>query len=652
MAKKAGFNFYWILVILAVLFIIFYLEIPGGPKNWELHELKKAIEANKVVEVTFEQSGEITGVYREPGSGEEDLRKRFKTIYVTTDRDYISEVRRLLEAKDIPHQGKQPNSLTKNLHWILLILIAVVFWILIVRQMRRTDTTVMSFGKSKAKITAEKDTNTSFEDVAGCQEAKEELQEIIQFLRSPKKFQVLGGKIPKGVLLVGSPGTGKTLIARAIAGEAGVPFFSISGSDFVEMFVGVGAARVRDLFNQAKTKAPCIVFIDEIDAVGRQRFAGIGGGHDEREQTLNQLLVEMDGFESPKGVIIIAATNRPDVLDPALLRPGRFDRRVVVDSPDINGREEILQVHTKGKPLHTEVDLAVVARQTPGFSGADLANVVNEAALLAARRDGTSITMEDLEHAVDRVIAGPERKSRVISEKEKEIVAYHEAGHALVNERIEDADPVHKVSIIPRGYGIGGFTMSLPEEDRYLNTRKELLSRITVLLGGRSSEELRFEEISTGAANDLEVASNIARAMVCQYGMSDKVGPLTFGENTKQVFLGRDFNRDHAFSQETYQTIDSEVKRIVSECHDRARKVLKEEEHLLRNIAEALKVYETITREELLKILAGEELPAPKKAVSAEPESGETEAEADAPETSDRTDGEPGGDPGLSTAGA
>ena len=651
MAKKAGFNFYWILVILAVLFIIFYLEIPGGPKNWELHQLKKAIEANKVVEVTFEQSGEITGIYREPGSGEEDQRMRFKTVCPTTDRDYVTEVRRLLEAKDIRHKGKQPNSLTKNLHWILLILIAVVFWVLIVRQMRRTDTTVMSFGKSKAKITAEKDTNTSFEDVAGCQEAKEELQEIIQFLRSPKKFQVLGGKIPKGVLLVGSPGTGKTLIARAIAGEAGVPFFSISGSDFVEMFVGVGAARVRDLFNQAKTKAPCIVFIDEIDAVGRQRFAGIGGGHDEREQTLNQLLVEMDGFESPKGVIIIAATNRPDVLDPALLRPGRFDRRVVVDSPDINGREEILQVHTKGKPLHTEVDLAVVARQTPGFSGADLANVVNEAALLAARRDGTSITMEDLEHAVDRVIAGPERKSRVISEKEKEIVAYHEAGHALVNERIEDADPVHKVSIIPRGYGIGGFTMSLPEEDRYLNTRKELLSRITVLLGGRSSEELRFDEISTGAANDLEVASNIARAMVCQYGMSDEVGPLTFGENSKQVFLGRDFNRDHAFSQETYQSIDSEVKRIVVECHARARKVLKKEEHLLKNIAEALKVFETITREELLKILAGEDLPAP-KAASVEPESNETVAEDESSEIPDRTGTEPGGNPDLSTAGA
>jgi cell division protease FtsH len=612
LAKKAGFNFYWILIIIAVLFLIYLLDVQRGPKTWTVNQLFDAIRAGKVIEkVQVWSNGDIKGLYRDPDDKKGAQKKEFICIYPTTDKAVIPELRHLLEEKGIGFEGKQLNGIGQYMHWILLIFLAVVFWVLIVRQMRRTDTTVMSFGKSKAKITAEKETNTTFEDVAGCQEAKEELQEIIQFLRSPKKFQMLGGKIPKGVLLVGPPGTGKTLIARAIAGEAAVPFFSISGSDFVEMFVGVGAARVRDLFNQAKAKAPCIVFIDEIDAVGRQRFAGIGGGHDEREQTLNQLLVEMDGFESQKGVIIIAATNRHDVLDPALLRPGRFDRRVVVDTPDIKGREEILKVHTKGKPIGADVALSVVARQTPGFSGADLANVVNEAALLAARRDASEIGMTDFESAVDRVIAGPERKSRVISEKEKEIVAYHEAGHALVAERVEHADAVHKVSIIPRGYGVGGFTMSLPEEDRYLNTQDELLARIAVLMGGRSAEELVFHEISTGASNDLEVASNIARAMVCQYGMSEKVGALSFEENAKQVFLGRDFSRDHAFSQETYQAIDAEVRRIVTGSHDRAREILRSEEALLHKIADALKVHETITRDELLKILDGQELPAP-----------------------------------------
>jgi len=612
LAKKSGFNLYWILIIIAVLFLIYYLDVQSGPTEWTVDELFDSIRMGKVIDsVRVWSSGEIRGYYRDPDDKKGAKKKEFVCIYPTTDRAVIQELRHLIDKKGIKFKGKQPSGIGQHLPWILLIFIAVLFWVLIVRQMRRTDTTVMSFGKSKAKITAEKETNTTFEDVAGCQEAKEELQEIIQFLRSPKKFQMLGGKIPKGVLLLGPPGTGKTLIARAIAGEAAVPFFSISGSDFVEMFVGVGAARVRDLFNQAKAKAPCIVFIDEIDAVGRQRFAGIGGGHDEREQTLNQLLVEMDGFESQKGVIIIAATNRHDVLDPALLRPGRFDRRVVVDTPDIKGREEILKVHTKGKPIGADVALSVVARQTPGFSGADLANVVNEAALLAARRDASEIGMPDFESAVDRVIAGPERKSRVISEKEKEIVAYHEAGHALVAERVAHADPVHKVSIIPRGYGVGGFTMSLPEEDRYLNTQDELLARIAVLMGGRSAEELVFNEISTGASNDLEVASNIARAMVCQYGMSEKVGALSFGEHSKQVFLGRDFSRDHAFSQETYQAIDSEVRRIVTGAHDRAREILRSEEPLLHKIADALKVHETITRDELLKILDGKELPAP-----------------------------------------
>ncbi len=650
MAKKAGLNLYWVLIIICALFLIYYMEVPGGTKRLRYDEFLTRLKQDQVTEVLVGATV-IEGSYK-PKDANAKGKRTFRVNYLPTDNRLLDNLRQMCEARGIAFSYQQPSALVSNLHWILLIAIAVFFWVMIVRQMRRTDTTVMSFGKSKAKISMEKDTKTSFDDVAGCVEAKEELEEIIQFLRSPKRFQILGGKIPKGVLLIGPPGTGKTLIARAIAGEAGVPFFSISGSDFVEMFVGVGAARVRDLFNQAKAKAPCIVFIDEIDAVGRQRFAGIGGGHDEREQTLNQLLVEMDGFESQKGVIIIAATNRHDVLDPALLRPGRFDRRVVVDAPDINGREDILKVHTKGKPLADEVDLTVVARQTPGFSGADLANVVNEAALLAARRNGKQITSRDFEKAVDRVIAGPERKSRVISEKEKEIVAYHEAGHALVNEHTEDADPVHKVSIIPRGYGVGGFTMSLPEEDRYLNTRKELLARIIVLMGGRAAEELVFDEISTGASNDLERASTIARAMVCTYGMSDKVGPLSFNDGSREVFVGRDINRDHSYSESTYQLIDDEVKRIVETCMEAARTILRDNTPVLHAIAEALKVHETISREQLMIVLKGDKLPDPAPRPPARDQINEANAGDGAGDDKDpnrRPGGETGG---LSTAGA
>ena len=485
----------------------------------------------------------------------------------------------------------------------LPILILVGIYFLIMRQMGRAGSMVMSFGKSKAKIVAEKDTKTTFEDVAGCDEAKEELREIIEFLKNPKKFQVLGGKIPKGVLLVGPPGTGKTLIARAIAGEAGVPFFSISGSDFVEMFVGVGAARVRDLFVQAKTKAPCIVFIDEIDAVGRQRGAGIGGGHDEREQTLNQLLVEMDGFDTQKGVIILAATNRPDVLDPALLRPGRFDRQVVIDPSDVKGRLEILKVHTRGKPLAPDVNLEVIARRTPGFTGADLANGVNEAALLAARRDQKAITMRDFEAAIDRVMVGPERKSRVISEREKNITAYHESGHALVGALLPNADPVHKVSIIPRGYGIGGFTRQLPLEDRHMMTRDELLDTVVILLGGRAAEEIVYNHLSTGAQNDLERVTQIVRQMVCQFGMSEDLGPVAYGRNHGQVFLGRDFYEEKNYSEASAVRIDAEVRAIIQRCYEKARSLLLEHRDKLELLARELIKRESMDGAEVMVLL-------------------------------------------------
>jgi len=444
--------------------------------------------------------------------------------------------------------------------------------------------------------------------VAGVDEAKEELQEIIEFLKEPKKFQRLGGKIPKGVLLMGPPGTGKTLLAKAVSGEADVPFFSISGSDFVEMFVGVGASRVRDLFDQAKKTVKssgrgCIIFIDEIDAVGRQRFAGIGGGHDEREQTLNALLVEMDGFNTQAAVILVAATNRPDVLDPALLRPGRFDRQIVIDRPDLNGREEILKVHTKNIKLLDGVDLKSVARQTPGFSGADLANLANEAALLAARRNKEGVSIQELQESIERVMAGPERKSRLISDKEKKIVAYHESGHTLLALLVPGADPVHKVSIIPRGTAALGYTMQVPLEDRYLTSRSELLGRVVVLLGGRASEELNFGEITTGAHNDLEVATQIARRMVCEFGMSEKLGHLTFGRRDHQVFLGRDLGEERNYSEEIAHLIDVEIKRIIDECYVRAKNELTAHHEQLKTLATALLEKEVLDAEEVKRIV-------------------------------------------------
>ncbi len=496
--------------------------------------------------------------------------------------------------------------------WFPLILLIGV-WVFFMRQMQAGGGKAMSFGKSRAKLLTEAQGKMTFEDVAGVDEAKEELEEIIQFLKEPKKFTKLGGRIPKGVLLVGPPGTGKTLLARAIAGEAGVPFFSISGSDFVEMFVGVGASRVRDLFVQGKKNAPCIIFIDEIDAVGRHRGAGLGGGHDEREQTLNQLLVEMDGFESNEGVILIAATNRPDVLDPALLRPGRFDRQVVVPRPDVKGREAILKVHTKKTPLGPSVELAVIARGTPGFSGADLSNVVNEAALLAARKDKNTVDMQDFDDAKDKVLMGVERRSMVISEEEKKNTAYHEAGHTLVAKLIPGTDPVHKVSIIPRGRALG-MTMQLPIEDKHSYSRESLLNRIAVLMGGRAAEEIIFNTMTTGAGNDIERATDIARKMVCEWGMSTRLGPVSFGKKDEQVFLGRDMATHKNYSEATAVEIDEEIRRIVDENYNRVIQLLNANVDTLHRLSVELIEKENLSGEEVDRIITGaiqEQNPAP-----------------------------------------
>jgi len=483
-----------------------------------------------------------------------------------------------------------------------LILVLILFFIL--RQAQNGGSQALSFGRSRAKMLSENRPKVTFNDVAGVDEAKEELGEIVEFLKYPKKFQALGARIPKGVLLLGPPGSGKTLLARAIAGEAGVPFFSISGSDFVEMFVGVGASRVRDLFDQAKKSAPCIVFIDEIDAVGRQRGAGLGGGHDEREQTLNQLLVEMDGFDQNTGVILIAATNRPDVLDPALLRPGRFDRQIVVDRADVKGRQKILEVHARNKPLSKEVALEILAKRTPGFSGADLENLLNEAALLAARRNKTVIEMNDCDEAIDRVMVGPERKSIVMSQKEKEVTAYHESGHAVVGGLTDKGDPIHKVTIIPRGMALG-ITWSLPEDDRHSQTKEELLATITRALGGRLAEEIKFKDVTTGASNDFEKATELARRMVTQYGMSDTLGPIQYGRGNHQVFLGRDFGEDRNYSEEIASKIDAEVRRIIESCYDRGRKLLADNWDKVERMVASLLEYETVEAEEVKAILEG-----------------------------------------------
>ena len=485
---------------------------------------------------------------------------------------------------------------------LIPIALLIGFWFFIMQQSQMGGGRMMNFGKSRVRLMVSDKKKVTFADVAGADEAKQELEEVVEFLKTPDKFNELGARIPKGVLLFGPPGTGKTLLAKAVAGEAGVQFFTISGSDFVEMFVGVGASRVRDLFEQAKKSAPCIVFIDEIDAVGRQRGAGLGGGHDEREQTLNQLLVEMDGFASNEGIIIIAATNRPDVLDPALLRPGRFDRQIVVDKPDVRGREAILKVHTKGKPIAEDADLDVLARRTPGFTGADLSNLVNEAALLAARRNKKKIYMAEMEEAIERVMAGPERKSHVMTEEEKRLTAYHEGGHTLVGLLLEHADPVHKVTIIPRGRA-GGYMLSLPKEDRSYRTRSELFDRIKVALGGRVAEEVVLGEISTGASSDIQQATQIIRSMIMQYGMSESIGPIAYGEENHQVFLGRDFNRDRNYSEEVAGEIDREVRRYIEEAYEACRVIITENRDKLDLIAHELLERETLSASELEELM-------------------------------------------------
>jgi len=506
-----------------------------------------------------------------------------------------------------PEPVPEPSWIWNVLPFIFMLVLVGLFWFFFIQQAQGGGGRVMSFGKSRARLHQDDKHRITFNDVAGAEEEKHELQEIVEFLKNPRKFIELGARIPKGVLLVGPPGTGKTLLAKAVAGEAGVPFFSISGSDFVEMFVGVGASRVRDLFDQAKKSSPCIVFIDEIDAVGRHRGAGLGGGHDEREQTLNQLLVEMDGFAVNEGIIILAATNRPDILDPALLRPGRFDRRVVVGVPDVKGRAEIIKVHSRGKPLSKEVDIKVLAKRTPGFTGADIENMMNEAAILAARRNAKEINMDDIEEAINRVIAGPEKKSKMITEKDKKLVAYHESGHAVVAKMLPNADPVHQVSIVPRGMA-GGYTLTLPKDDKYYVSRSELMDEITMLLGGRVAEGLVLEDISTGASNDLQRATKLARRMVMEYGMSEDLGPVTYGSDQDEVFLGRDFGHTRNFSEDIASKIDVEVKRIVKECYDRAEQILRDNIDRLHRVANALLEKEKLEAEEFEALFANEEI--------------------------------------------
>ncbi len=585
----------WLVIFLVM--IMLYNLMAGREKEQSTvtySDFLTALEEGTVRDVTL-QGHNIEGTFKDD--------KTFKT-FAPNDPGLVAELRE----KGVTIQAKAEEDgsfwMTVLIYWGPILLLFGV-WIFFIRQMQSGGGKAMSFGKSRAKLLTDSGVQVTFKDVAGVDEAKDELEEIVSFLKDPKKFSRLGGRIPKGVLLVGSPGTGKTLLARAIAGEAGVPFFSISGSDFVEMFVGVGASRVRDLFLQGKKNAPCIIFIDEIDAVGRHRGAGLGGGHDEREQTLNQLLVEMDGFESNEGVILIAATNRPDVLDPALLRPGRFDRQVVVPRPDIRGRTKILQVHARKVPLAADVNMEVVAKGTPGFSGADLANLINEAALLAARSNKDQVDMEDLEAAKDKVMMGAERRSLVITEKEKKVTAYHEAGHAVVALFLPESDPVHKVTIIPRGRALG-VTMYLPEEEKYNESKAGLESVICRLLGGRVAEELVFGEITSGASSDIERATAIARKMVCEWGMSEKIGPLAFGEKDGEVFLGRDLGHVKNYSEATAIEIDNEIRRIVQENYQRTRKILEENLEGVTRVAEALLEKETLEGSEIRLLTFGD----------------------------------------------
>jgi cell division protease FtsH len=611
-SKNAQNIIIWLVIFAAVVYFTRILGQIQPEEDIKYSDFKQFVNENRVTEITI-RTDLIRGKYKTA----EAKPAFFKTVPVP-DTKLVED----LDAHNVKYSGEAERGwitgILTNVGWLILFF---VIWYFIIRQLQGGGKQAIQFGRSKAKLVSVKKTKVTFEDVAGCDEAKEELKEIIEFLKEPAKFQKLGGKIPKGVILYGAPGTGKTLLAKAVAGEAVVPFFSASGSEFVEMFVGVGASRVRDLFEQGKKSAPCLLFIDEIDAVGRHRFAGIGGGHDEREQTLNQLLVEMDGFDTKEGVILIAATNRPDVLDPALLRAGRFDRHIVVPTPDLKGREQILKVHARGVKLAKEVNLTTIARRTPGFVGADLANLINEAALLAARKSKAAVEMPELEEAIDRVIAGPERKSHMISEKEKRIVAYHESGHALVAKLTPGSDPVHKVSIIPRGPALG-YTLQLPTEDRYLVTRTEIIGKITSLLGGRTAEELIFSEITTGAQNDLQKATDFAVRMVTEYGMSEKLGPLTLRKREEEIFLGRDImQREKLYSEKTAQLIDEEVRNIIKEAETRAAALLKNNKQLLEKLAETLIEKEILEGEEVNRLLGlppevpAQEVEEPKKEI-------------------------------------
>ena len=584
-------TFYLLIIIVAIWMIDYYSASTVSKTDITYSAFMKHVQQDEVKQVTIVDNV-ISGKLKDG--------KDFSTV-APSDDSLIPTLR----ARDIEIKAElppQPPWWTTILSSLLPMLLIVGIWFMLMQQSQGGGGRVMNFGKSRARRYDEDNIKITFKDVAGADEAKQELEEVVEFLKHPKKYNDLGAKIPKGVLLYGPPGTGKTLLAKAVAGEAGVPFFSISGSDFVAMFVGVGASRVRDLFEQAKKSAPCIVFIDEIDAVGRQRGAGLGGGHDEREQTLNQLLVEMDGFGANEGIIMIAATNRPDILDPALLRPGRFDRQIVVDRPDIKGRQEILKVHVKGKPISPEVELGVIARRTPGFTGADLSNLVNEAALMAARKNKNKIDMPEMEEAAERVIMGPERRSRVISDKEKRLTAYHEGGHTLVGMLLDNTDPVHKVTIIPRGRA-GGYTLSLPKEDRYYATRSEMLDELKVLLGGRVAEALVLKEISSGASNDLQRATSLARQMICEYGMSPELGPMTFGHRQDQVFLGRDIGRDKDYSEEVAAKIDKEIRKFIDEAYQKTESLLNENMDKLHLIADALIERETLEGEEIDQLM-------------------------------------------------
>ncbi len=573
-------------------------QTPQTLENFTYSNLLDRIKSGEIDKVTIIGNEEIKGTYKG------------KSFSVPIPPESIPHLMQEFRDAGVSIETKpQPTApwWVNILGYVLPIIILIIAWVFIMQRMQGGGSKMMSFGKSKAKLD-EGHKNKTFDDVANYDEVKEELQEIVEFLKNPNKFARLGAEVPKGVLLVGPPGTGKTLMAKAVAGEAGVPFFFISGSDFVEMFVGVGASRVRDLFEKGKKNSPCIIFVDELDAVGRQRGAGLGGGHDEREQTLNQLLVEMDGFEPNEGIILMAATNRPDVLDPALLRPGRFDRQVIVHKPDRLARELILKIHTKNKPITEDVDLEILSKRTPGFTGADMENLANEAAILAARRGKDSISMLEFDDAIDRVIAGPARKSRVISEKEKNLVAYHETGHAILGELLENADRTHKVSIIPRG-SAGGFTIPLPEEEKNFLTKNELIDRVTALLGGRVAEAIFLDDISTGAQNDLERATKIVRSMVTEYGMSDKLGPLTLGhKHNEQIFLGRDISRERNYSEEVAAEIDKEINSIITYCYNKARSLLESNTAKVERIVTALKERETLTADQIQRLMEGKPL--------------------------------------------